>query len=69
MAGPIRPLAVVAAILLPPLGVYLDRGIGAPFWLACLLTLVAFVPGMLYALWLTVVQPASRADDGVAAAR
>lgn len=57
MAGRIKPLAVVAAVLLPPLGIFLDRGLGAPFWIACLLTLLAFVPGMLYALFLTVVSP------------
>lgn len=56
--GRIKPWAVVAAILLPPLGVFLDRGIGAQFWLACLLTITAFVPGMVYALFLTTVSPA-----------
>ncbi len=57
MKGRINPLAVVAAILLPPLGVFIDRGIGTPFWIACLLTIAAFVPGMIYALYLTTVSP------------
>lgn len=55
--GRIRPLAVVASIFIPPLGVFLDRGIGKSFWLTCLLTLIAFVPGMILALYLTLVSP------------
>ena len=34
---------VVAAVLLPPLGVFLKRGGGRDFWIACALTLVGFV--------------------------
>lgn len=42
---------VLAAVLLPPLGVFLKRGIGGEFWISVVLTLTAFVPGMIYALW------------------
>ena len=42
--------AVVAAILLPPLGVWLSEGVSRNFWIALVLTLIAFVPGMLFAL-------------------
>lgn len=55
--GRVRPLAVVASIFLPPLGVFLDRGIGGSFWITCLLTLIAFVPGMIFALYLTLISP------------
>jgi uncharacterized membrane protein YqaE (UPF0057 family) len=58
-SGRVQPLAVIAAIFLPPLGVFLDRGIGKSFWLTCLLTLIAFVPGMVFALYLTLVSPAT----------
>lgn len=58
-AGRVQPLAVIASIFLPPLGVFLDRGIGKSFWLTCLLTLIAFVPGMIFALYLTLVSPAA----------
>ena len=54
-----RPATAVAAILLPPLGVFLDRGMGAHFWITTGLTCVAFVPGALYALY-TVSHEASR---------
>ena len=42
--------AIAAAVLLPPLGVYLHRGIGRDFWVAAGLTCVAFVPGIVFAL-------------------
>ncbi|WP_293879985.1 YqaE/Pmp3 family membrane protein [Sphingomonas sp.] len=57
--GRVKPLAVLAAIFLPPLGVFLDRPIGKSFWITCLLTLVAFVPGMIFALYLTLISPAA----------
>lgn len=44
-------LLVILAILLPPLAVYLHQGeINNKFWLALLLTLLFFVPGIIYAL-------------------
>ncbi|WP_156679091.1 YqaE/Pmp3 family membrane protein [Sphingomonas profundi] len=42
--------AIVAALLLPPLGVYLMHGLGAPFWIAAALTCVGFLPGVVFAL-------------------
>ena len=52
MSVPGRPGigAVIAAILLPPLGVWLVRGLGAAFWISLLLTCVAFFPGVVFAL-------------------
>lgn len=45
------PGAVVGAVLLPPLGVFLDRGMGRDFWITAALTCLAWVPGMVFALW------------------
>ncbi len=42
--------AIVAAALLPPLGVFLAQGITPGFWLACGLTCLGFVPGAVFAL-------------------
>lgn len=42
--------AIIAAILLPPLGVFLVEGVGRDFWIAALLTCLAFMPGVLFAL-------------------
>ncbi len=44
-------LRIIAAIILPPLGVFLQVGLGAHFWLNVLLTLLGFIPGVIHALW------------------
>lgn len=44
-------LLVILAILLPPLAVYLHQGeINSKFWIALLLTLLFWLPGVIYAL-------------------
>lgn len=44
-------LLVILAILLPPLAVYLHQGeINNKFWISLVLTLLFFVPGVIYAL-------------------
>lgn len=45
------PGAVIGAVLLPPLGVFLDRGMGPDFWIATGLTCLAWLPGVAFALW------------------
>jgi uncharacterized membrane protein YqaE (UPF0057 family) len=42
--------AILAAILLPPLGIFLARGLGPEFWVGTVLTIVFWVPGILFAL-------------------
>lgn len=45
-------LLVILAILLPPLAVYLHQGtINCKFWLSLLLTLLFWLPGVIYALF------------------
>lgn len=43
--------AILGSVLLPPLGVFLDRGIGRDFWIAAGLTCLAFLPGVAFALY------------------
>ncbi len=44
-------LLVILAILLPPLAVYLHQGeINNKFWIALILTLLFWLPGIIYAL-------------------
>ncbi len=44
-------LLVILAILLPPLAVYLHQGeINNKFWISLLLTLLFFLPGVIYAI-------------------
>ncbi|KAH9946001.1 UPF0057-domain-containing protein [Epithele typhae] len=42
----------VFAILLPPLGVFLERGCGADFLINILLTLLGYLPGIIHALYI-----------------
>jgi uncharacterized membrane protein YqaE (UPF0057 family) len=44
-------IRILLAILLPPLGVFLQVGIGLHFWLNILLTLLGYVPGIIHASW------------------
>lgn len=44
-------LLVIITILLPPLGVFLHQGeINSKFWISLLLTLLFYVPGLIYSL-------------------
>jgi uncharacterized membrane protein YqaE (UPF0057 family) len=47
----VNPLAVIAALFLPPLGVFLVRGLSGAFWLSVGLTLLGFLPGVAFALF------------------
>lgn len=40
------------AILLPPLGVFLQVGLRGAFWLNILLTLLGYLPGIIHAVWI-----------------
>ncbi|TKB51060.1 YqaE/Pmp3 family membrane protein [Ferrimonas sediminicola] len=44
-------LLSVIAILLPPVAVFLHRGMGGPLLLNILLCLLFYLPGILHALW------------------
>jgi uncharacterized membrane protein YqaE (UPF0057 family) len=43
---------LIAAILLPPLGVFLQVGLKPQFWLNVLLTLLGYIPGIIHAVWI-----------------
>lgn len=45
-------LRILAAILLPPLGVFMQVGIGGQFWLNILLTLLGYFPGVIHAVYI-----------------
>jgi uncharacterized membrane protein YqaE (UPF0057 family) len=44
-------LKIILAIVLPPLGVFLQVGIGKHFWLNILLTILGYIPGIVHAIW------------------
>ena len=41
---------IILAVLLPPLAVFLHDGIGTSFWISLILTLLFWIPGVIYAL-------------------
>lgn len=45
------PIKIIFAILLPPVGVFLEVGFKGHFWLSILLTLLGFIPGIIHALY------------------
>ena len=45
------PIKIICAVLLPPLGVFLEVGFKGHFWLNILLTLLGFIPGVIHALY------------------
>jgi uncharacterized membrane protein YqaE (UPF0057 family) len=47
-------LRILIAILLPPLGVFLQVGIGLQFWINILLTLLGYIPGIIHAVYIIV---------------
>jgi len=50
-------LRILLAILLPPLGVFLQVGLGLQFWVNVLLTLLGYVPGIVHAVYIIVTRP------------
>jgi uncharacterized membrane protein YqaE (UPF0057 family) len=44
-------IKIIIAIILPPLGVFLQVGIGKHFWINIILTLLGYIPGIVHAVW------------------
>lgn len=45
-------LRVILSVLIPPLGVFLQEGLNKHFWINLILTLLAYVPGLVHAVWI-----------------
>jgi uncharacterized membrane protein YqaE (UPF0057 family) len=45
-------LRIILSILLPPLGVFLQVGLGMHFWINILLTLLGYFPGLIHAIYI-----------------
>lgn len=45
-------LKIIVAVILPPLGVFLEVGLGKHFWINILLTLLGFIPGIIHAVYI-----------------
>jgi uncharacterized membrane protein YqaE (UPF0057 family) len=44
-------LRIIVAIILPPLGIFLEVGFSRQFWLNILLTLLGYIPGIVHAVY------------------
>ena len=49
-------IRIILAILLPPLGVFLQVGLGGAFWLNILLTILGYIPGIIHAIYIIVTR-------------
>ena len=45
-------IRILLSILLPPLGVFLQVGLGAHFWVNILLTILGYFPGVIHAIYI-----------------
>ena len=43
---------IILAILLPPLGVFMQVGLKGQFWINILLTLLGYIPVIVHAVWI-----------------
>jgi uncharacterized membrane protein YqaE (UPF0057 family) len=50
-------LRIVLAIILPPLGVFLQVGLTKHFWINIVLTILGYVPGLVHAVWVIATFP------------
>ncbi len=48
-------VALIVSILLPPLAVFLKKGAGSDLIINIVLCLLLYIPGILHAIWLTVL--------------
>ena len=54
-------LRILIAIFIPPLGVFLQVGLGGAFWLNLLLTILGYIPGIVHALYIILSRGPARA--------
>ena len=45
-------LRIILSVIIPPVGVFLQVGLGLQFWLNILLTLLGYIPGIIHAIWI-----------------
>ncbi len=43
---------IILSVILPPLGVFFQVGIGMQFWVNILLTILGYLPGVVHAVWI-----------------
>lgn len=49
-------IRIILSIIIPPLGVFLQVGIGVQFWINILLTILGYIPGVIHAIYIIVTR-------------
>ncbi|HET7569446.1 MAG TPA: YqaE/Pmp3 family membrane protein [Gammaproteobacteria bacterium] len=49
-------IRIILSIIIPPLGVFLQVGIGLQFWINILLTILGYIPGVIHAIYIIVTR-------------
>lgn len=52
--GSMDIIRILLSIIIPPIGVFLQVGLGLHFWVNILLTLLGYIPGLIHAIWVIV---------------
>ena len=45
-------IRIIFSVIIPPLGVFFQEGLGKHFWINVLLTLLGYIPGLVHAVWI-----------------
>ena len=56
------PGLIVAALLLPPLAIFLAEGVTRNFWIGFGLTCLGYLPGVVFAFYTLLKRPAASPD-------
>lgn len=43
---------IILSVIIPPVGVFLQEGLGKHFWINLILTLLGYIPGLVHAVWI-----------------
>ena len=44
-------IRTILSLIIPPIGVFLQVGLGKHFWINLVLTLLGYLPGLIHAIW------------------
>lgn len=55
---------IILAVILPPVGVFLERGCGADLLINILLTILGYIPGIIHALYVILPRLGAYASRG-----
>jgi uncharacterized membrane protein YqaE (UPF0057 family) len=45
-------IRIILSVIIPPLGVFLQVGLGKHFWINVILTLLGYIPGLVHAIYI-----------------